>query len=116
MARSRGAATILCAWPRHARSSGSSRLKKPTSSAFRQGIMHPAIFIVLAQIAIPAPRGYVNDFAGVLDSGSVAHMEAVIAQVRAATRGEIAVVTLPPTMMGDRAASDVAVQIGRQWG
>ena len=43
-------------------------------------------------------------------------MEAVIAQVRAATLGEIAVVTLPPTTVGDRAASDVAVQIGRQWG
>jgi len=78
--------------------------------------MHAAVFVVLAQIAIPAPRGYVNDFAGVLESGSVAHMEAVIAQVRAATRGEIAVVTLPATMVGDRAASDVAVQIGRQWG
>jgi uncharacterized protein len=41
-------------------------------------------------------------------------MEAVIAEVREQTRGEIAVVTLPD--IGDRAASDVAVQIGRQWG
>ncbi len=41
-------------------------------------------------------------------------MEAVIAEVRDKTRGEIAVVTLPD--IGDRAASDVAVQIGRQWG
>jgi uncharacterized protein len=70
--------------------------------------------VVLAQIAIPAPRGYVNDFAGVLDAASVAHMEAVIAELREKTRGEIAVVTLPD--LGDRAASDVAVQIGRQWG
>src|SRR3989441_7330243 len=41
-------------------------------------------------------------------------MEAVIAEVRAKSRGEIAVVTLPD--IGDRAASDVALQIGRQWG
>ncbi len=41
-------------------------------------------------------------------------MEAVIAEVREKTRGEIAVVTLAD--IGDRAASDVAVQIGRQWG
>jgi len=41
-------------------------------------------------------------------------MEAVIAEVREKTRGEIAVVTLAD--VGDRAASDVAVQIGRQWG
>jgi uncharacterized protein len=41
-------------------------------------------------------------------------MEAVIKEVRAKTRGEIALVTLAD--IGDRAASDVAVQIGRQWG
>lgn len=76
--------------------------------------MQLAVFVVLAQIAIPAPRGYVNDFAGVLDAASARHMEAVIAEVREKTRGEIAVVTLPD--IGDRAASDVALQIGRQWG
>src|SRR5437870_5778865 len=69
---------------------------------------------VLLQIAVPPPRGYVNDFAGVLDAASVAHMEAVIGEAREKTRGEIAVVTLAD--IGDRAPSDVAVQIGRQWG
>src|SRR5947199_5546663 len=73
-----------------------------------------AVFITLAQIAIPPPRGLVNDFAGVLDSASIRHMEAVITEVRDKTRGEIAVVTLAD--IGDRAASDVALQIGRQWG
>jgi uncharacterized protein len=73
-----------------------------------------ALLVVLAQVAIPPPRGFVNDFAGVLDSASIAHMEAVIAEVRNATRGEIAVVTLPD--IGDRSPSDVALQIGRQWG
>jgi uncharacterized protein len=68
----------------------------------------------LLQAAIPAPVGYVNDFAHVLDAASAAHMEAVIAELREKTRGEIAVVTLPD--IGDREASDVAVQIGREWG
>jgi uncharacterized protein len=68
----------------------------------------------LLQAALPAPVGFVNDFAHVLDPASVTHMEAVIAEVRQKTRGEIAVVTLPD--IGDRAASDVAVQIGREWG
>src|SRR5213079_305939 len=72
------------------------------------------LLLVLAQIAIPAPSGYVNDFAGVLDPAAVSRMEAVIAEVRAQSRGEIAVVTLAD--IGDRAASDVALQIGRQWG
>src|SRR2546423_8677119 len=69
---------------------------------------------VLLQIAVPPPRGYVNDFAGVLDSASVAHMEAVIAEVRAKARGEIAVVTLAD--IGDRAPADVAVGIYPRWG
>ncbi len=70
--------------------------------------------LLVAQVQVPPPRGYVNDFAGVLDAASVTHMEAVIVEVRAKTRGEIAVVTLPD--IGDRPAGDVALQIGRQWG
>src|SRR2546427_12989862 len=50
--------------------------------------------LLVAQIQLPPPRGYVNDFAGVLDSASVAHMEAVITEVSAKKRGEIAVVTI----------------------
>jgi uncharacterized protein len=76
--------------------------------------MHVALCCALLQIALPQPRGYVNDFAGVLDPASVAHMDAVIAEVRDKTYGEIAVVTL--SEIGDRAAADVALQIGRQWG
>ena len=72
------------------------------------------VLAFLLQAAVPAPRGYVNDFAHVLGPASVAHMEAVIAELREKTHGEIAVVTLPD--IGDRAASDVAVQIGREWG
>jgi uncharacterized protein len=68
---------------------------------------------LLLQSALPAPVGYVNDFAHVLDTTSVAHMEAVIAELRQKTRGEIAVVTLSD--IGDRAPSDVAVKIGREW-
>src|SRR5882724_8366765 len=70
--------------------------------------------LLVAQIQLPPPRGYVNDFAGVLDSASLAHMEAVITEVRAKTRGEIAVVTLAD--IADRPAVDVALEIGRRWG
>src|SRR3989449_2136142 len=73
-----------------------------------------AALAVLLQIAIPAPLGYVNDFAAVLDPASVAHMDAVIREVKDKARGEIAVVTLPD--IGDREPADVALQIGRQWG
>src|SRR2546425_5699976 len=76
-------------------------------------VLVPLLFAI-QQIALPPPRGYVNDFAGVLDPTSVAHMDAVIREVRDKTRGEIAVVTLPE--IGDHEPADVALQIGRQWG
>ena len=73
-----------------------------------------AALLLVAQVQVPPPRGYVNDFAGVLDAQSISHMDAVIAEVREKTRGEIAVVTLPD--IGDRPAADVALEIGRRWG
>jgi uncharacterized protein len=76
--------------------------------------LHALLLLALAQVPVPAPRGFVNDFAGVLDSATAARMEQVLADVRAKTRGEIAVVTLPD--LNGRSAGDVAVQIGRQWG
>ena len=72
------------------------------------------ILLLLQGLTIPAPRGYVSDFAGVLDSASIRKMTAVIEDLKAKTGGEIAVVTLPD--LQDRAASDVALDIGRQWG
>ena len=79
--------------------------------------MQPLVLLLVAQLgrdSLPQPRGYVNDFAGVLDSASIVQIEAVIQEVRDKTRGEIAVVTLRD--LGGRPASDVAVRIGRQWG
>src|SRR3989442_202422 len=50
--------------------------------------MQPAVLLLLVQIALPPLRGYVNDFAGVLDPASVSHIEAVIAEVREKSRRE----------------------------
>ena len=78
--------------------------------------MHLFVVLAVAQIAadsVPPPSGFVNDFAGVIDSAAIARMEATIGRVRALTRGDIAVVTLRG--LGGREASDVALRIGRQW-
>jgi uncharacterized protein len=72
-----------------------------------------AALLALLQFTVPPPRGYVNDFAGILDPGATARIESVIAEVRQKTQGEIVVVTLAD--IGDRAAGDVALQIGRAW-
>ncbi len=64
-------------------------------------------------LQVPAPTGYVNDFAGVIDPASRAAMEDVIARVRAACGGEIVVVTLAD--LKGRADIEVATDIGRAW-
>ena len=80
-----------------------------------------AIFpgIVAAQSPVdslfPArPTGYLTDVAGVVDASSAAAIDSIALRLKTATGAEIAVVTL--TTIGDRAASDVALAIGRAWG
>lgn len=63
---------------------------------------------------IPASRGYVNDFAGIIDAVHAARIERIAAYVRAQSRGEIAIVTMRD--IGDRVANDIALKIGREWG
>jgi len=60
------------------------------------------------------PAGYVTDLTGTLDSGTVRRIGSLAERLRNATGAELAVVVLPT--IGDRAAVDVAVEIGRAWG
>jgi uncharacterized protein len=62
---------------------------------------------------IPAPRGLVNDFAGVIPPGSAARIERIAQDVRDKTGGEMAVVTMSD--LGGREPSDIALRIGREW-
>ena len=62
----------------------------------------------------PAPVGFVNDFAGVIPATCAAPMRRMIDEVRARSKGEIAVVTLPT--LGGRRLEDVSLAIARQWG
>ncbi|MFL5538872.1 MAG: TPM domain-containing protein [Longimicrobiaceae bacterium] len=73
----------------------------------------PAAVPARAQLQLPAPVGYVNDFANVIDAAHRDSMQAVIDEVRAKCGGEIVVVTLP-SLQG-RSRDEVALQIGREW-
>jgi uncharacterized protein len=78
--------------------------------------MQLLLLLALAQLqrdSLPAPRGFVNDFAGVVDPQAAARVEATLREVQQLTHGDIVVVTLSD--IGRREASDVALQIGRQW-
>lgn len=60
------------------------------------------------------PAGYLTDAAGVVDAGSAAIIDSIALRLKTATGAELAVVTLPT--IGDHAAADVALAIGRAWG
>ncbi|HEY5062703.1 MAG TPA: TPM domain-containing protein, partial [Gemmatimonadaceae bacterium] len=75
-----------------------------------------AVVSVAAQspgLQIPAPVGYVNDFAHVISPSSASAIERIIDDVRAKSGGEIVVVTLPD--LGGRPVEEVGLAIGRQW-
>ena len=65
-------------------------------------------------MTIPAaPTGYVSDFANILPADRVALLTRIAEDVKAKSGGEIAIVTLAD--IGDRQASEIALEIGRQW-
>jgi uncharacterized protein len=83
-------------------------------------VLHLLIALQAFQVP-PAPRGFgtsaaeiVVDAAGVLPSESVDRINRIAFDVHAKSGGEIAVVTLPD--IGQRAASDIGLAIGRAWG
>jgi uncharacterized protein len=67
-----------------------------------------------AQLRLPRPTGFVNDFANVIPAEQEAAIDAVVQEVRARSGGEIAVVTLP-SLQG-RPVDQVALQVLRDWG
>jgi uncharacterized protein len=62
---------------------------------------------------IPAPRGFVSDFAGVIDASTRAYLEALIGELKAKTGAEIAVVTVETTQ--PLSEFDYAMKIAEKW-
>ena len=62
----------------------------------------------------PRPTGMVTDLAGIIPDEVEVRVNDRLTRLRDSTGGEVAVVTLPG--IGDQAASEVAVSIGRTWG
>src|SRR3954468_20754889 len=72
-----------------------------------------ALQLQIGQLQVPAPIGFVNDFANVIPAENAARIQRIVEDVRAKSGGDIAVVTLPDLKGRDKA--DVARQIGRGW-
>ncbi|MEO7455589.1 MAG: TPM domain-containing protein [Gemmatimonadaceae bacterium] len=76
-----------------------------------------AVFAIAALFqggpSIPAPRGLVNDFAGVIPATSAPRIERIAQDVRDKTKAEMAIVTLAD--LGGRQPEEIALRIGREW-
>jgi uncharacterized protein len=66
-----------------------------------------------AEPTIPKPRGYVSDFAGVIDRTTISELDALITELKAKTGAEIAVVVVETT--GPLTAFDYAMKIAESW-
>lgn len=65
------------------------------------------------EIQVPAPRGYVNDFAGVLGGSTVQHLEALNRELAAKTGAEITIVTVRTAE--PVGAFDYAMRVAEAW-
>lgn len=66
-----------------------------------------------AEPVIPPPRGFVNDFARVIDAQTAARLESLIGELQAKTGAEIAIVTVDSTQ--PLSAFDYAMKVAEQW-
>ena len=64
--------------------------------------------------SFPAPQGYVNDFAGILDADSRAKLSSLVSQVEKRTTAEIAVVTVQS--LGGMSVEEYANRLFQKWG
>ena len=69
--------------------------------------------LLAEETEIPAPRGFVNDFAGVLDPATTAHLESLNRELTHLTGAEIAVVTIKTTK--PLSVFDYAMRISEAW-
>ena len=67
----------------------------------------------LAQTKFPAPTGFVNDFAGVIDPASKERIETMSRNFRDRTQIDVAVVTLQS--LDGRPIEDVGIDLAREW-
>jgi uncharacterized protein len=63
---------------------------------------------------LPAPTGYVNDYAGVVDAASKERMEAVLANLKDRAQIEFSVAVVRTT--GERPIFDYSLDVARCWG
>ena len=78
-------------------------------------IFAPSIVLTAESVStLPAPTGYVNDFAGVLSPSTKYNLESLCTQVDRQAHAQIAVVTIK-TLDNDEPVDDFAVKLEEKW-
>jgi uncharacterized protein len=78
-------------------------------------IFAPSIVLTAESVStLPAPAGYVSDFAGVLTPSTKANLENLCTQVYRQAHAQIAVVTIK-TLDGDQSIDEFAVALEEKW-
>jgi len=78
-------------------------------------VLSPVGFLTAESVAsLPAPAGYVNDFAGVLSPATVESVDALCTQVDRQAHAQIAVVTIK-TIDGDQSIEEFATALEEKW-
>jgi uncharacterized protein len=78
-------------------------------------VLSPAAVLTAETVSsLPAPTGYVNDFAGVLSPSTVQRVDALCGQVDRQAHAQIAVVTIK-TIDGDQSIEEFATALEDKW-
>ena len=79
-------------------------------------LLAPASLLVGESVkSLPAPTGYINDFAGVLSPSTKQNLEALCTQVDRQANAQIAVVTIK-TLENDQTIEEFATELEDKWG
>jgi len=79
-------------------------------------LLAPASLLVGESVkSLPAPTGYINDFAGVLSPSTKQNLEALCTQVDRQANAQIAVVTIK-TLDNDQTIEEFATELEDKWG
>src|SRR5258708_6425747 len=79
-------------------------------------IFAPSVVVTAESVSsLPAPTGYVNDFAGVLSPSTKQNLETLCTQVDRQAHAQIAVVTIK-TLEDDQTIEEFATELEDNWG
>lgn len=89
-------------------------MNRPAGALLVAGVFMLSAIHAPAEPQYPSPRGFVNDFAGILDASTTARLDARLRDFQKTTTIEVAVVTVPS--LQELTVEDYTNALARKWG